>query len=61
MNRLLHVFQLFYSVLLCVVSQAMREWEEIMIKIEQAAAEDNRSGACRNWFGEADAITRKVR
>ena len=32
-----------------------------MTNIEQAAAEDIRSGACRKWFGDADAITRKVR
>ena len=40
--------------------EAMFEWERIMSGIEQVAEGQQRTGACGSWFGDADAIMRKV-
>ena len=45
---------------LLICFQAISEWCAIMDAIEKEAEGHHRSGACAAWFGDADAIIRKV-
>ena len=45
---------------LLICSQAISEWCAIMDAIEMEAEGHHRTGACAAWFGDADAIIRKV-